>query len=84
MVNDSRNENTGQFDRKYSDAEFIEAVADIGPLAASSDIAEQVGCNHITANERLRALAEDGRVEGQRRAGAVLWSVAGDETEGEV
>lgn len=82
MVNDERDENTGQFEQKYSDEDFIEAVAEIGPLAASSDIAERVGCNHITANERLRALAEDGRVEGQRRAGAVLWSVASDEPEG--
>ena len=81
VPNDKKDEQTGRFERKYTDEAFLDAVDGLGPLAASSDIAERVGCNHITANERLRGLAEEGRVEGERRAGAVLWSLADGETD---
>lgn len=76
MPNDKKDEETGRFEQKYTDDDFLEAVEELGPLAASSDIAEQVGCNHITANERLKKLSERGEIESERRAGAFLWSLA--------
>jgi hypothetical protein len=78
-MNDERDNRTGKFTRKYSDGDFVDAVEDLGPLAASSDIASEVGCNHITANERLRELEDEGCVEGLRRAGAVLWTAVDED-----
>ena len=79
MPNDARNETTGQFKQKYPNEAFIEAVRVLGPMAASRDIAERVGCNHITDNERLRTLADDGQLNGQHHAGAILWSLSASE-----
>jgi Mn-dependent DtxR family transcriptional regulator len=79
IVNDERNNDTGQFTEKYQEEDFIEALRSLG-TAGTVDVAQEVGAPRRSAYNKLEALAESGRVN-TRKIGAVrVWELGEDET----
>lgn len=76
MVNESRDEESGQYTEKYPSSAFVEALDDVG-TATTADVADAVGCDQDTAYRRLRTLAEEGRIEQQKVGNSLLWSPSG-------
>lgn len=58
--------------RKYEDGEFLDAVEENQP-AATSEVAEAVGCPRRTADYRLRKLREEGAVESKMAGNSLVW-----------
>lgn len=63
----------GRYGESYDDGAFLDALAAEGGAAASSDVAEHVGCSRRTATRRLTELARDGRIDRREVGRAVLW-----------
>lgn len=61
--------------RKYTDEAFIDAVRAREP-AATSEVAEAVGCPRRTADYRLRRLEEAGAVASKMAGNSLIWSLA--------
>ena len=77
-VTPDRNEETGQYSASYSDDDFLEAIADLGGTAGTSEIAGHVGCVRDSAYRRLNQLAENGRIERRRIGNSLVWSTIGE------
>jgi hypothetical protein len=73
MVNDERDEDTGKFEEKYDDDDFVAAIRDFDGAAGTADVADAVGCPHSTAYHRLDRLRDDGRIDSRQVGNAVLW-----------
>ena len=74
MANDERDAQTGTFETKYTDADFLDALDALGENG-TKEVAEHVGCTRETARSRLYELTENGAVD-RREVGSVnLWSV---------
>lgn len=56
-----------RFVQTYSDADFLEAVAEL-EIAAASDVGDEVGCTTENARVRLNKLVDQGDLE-KRRVG---------------
>ena len=78
MPERNRDSDTGQYTNKYTSAEFIRAIRDLGGAAGTQEIADVVGCNYNTAYSKLRQLEDGGEVESRKVANARLWSITGD------
>lgn len=72
-VTPDRNEETGRYSASYSDDDFLEAIADLGGTAGTSEIADHVGCVRDSAYRRLNQLAENGCVERRRIGNSLVW-----------
>lgn len=70
-----RDESTGQYTDEYPRELFLDAIEDESGMAATSDIAEQVGCIHDTAYKKLNRMEESGLVESQKFGNTLVWSV---------
>lgn len=57
---------------RYPDREFMTAVENNEP-AATSDIADAVGCTHRTATMRLKELRDRGAVDSSKYGGSLVW-----------
>ena len=75
MVNDERDEDTGKFEEKWADEDFVDAIRDFDGAAGTADVADAVGCPHSTAYHRLGRLRDDGRINSRQVGNAVLWVV---------
>lgn len=75
MPNDKQDEQTGRFEKKYADEDFLNALAALEE-ATTREVAEHVGADHDTARRRLNALADEERVERRKIAATILWSGA--------
>jgi len=72
---DERDEESGEFQRKFADVDFINSLEQHQP-ATTNDIAEDVGCKYRTAYERLQQLEDGGKVEAQKVGSSLLWSLS--------
>lgn len=72
---DDRDDDSGQFRRQYPNEAFLDAL-DGRAFAATTDVAEAVGCSRETAYKTLQRLHDEGRVEKHNVGAAVAWSLA--------
>jgi predicted ArsR family transcriptional regulator len=68
-------DDSGRYSTRYTDEDFLAAVRDHMP-AATSEVAEHVGCVRQNADRRLRALRERGRVESKKIGASLVWFTA--------
>jgi len=68
-----RDEDTGQYRAEWSDAAFLDALADAGDLASTTAVADRVGCTETTAYRRLHDLADEGLVEKVQPSRSIFW-----------
>lgn len=74
-----RDEKNGRFEDKYPPAEVTTAIESLGGRAATSEVAEEVGCARDTAYAKLKILSERGEVESEKAGGIRVWEVTDDE-----
>jgi Mn-dependent DtxR family transcriptional regulator len=74
MPGKDRDEESGKYTTTYTDSDFIEAIGNGDGMAATSDVAESVGCSHQTAYERLQRLEEQGEIRSREVGNSLLWS----------
>ena len=75
-----RDDETGQFSRRYSGEETIAAIEDRGGSASTSEVADVIGCSRRLALMRLRELESGGRVSAREVGNTYLWTHLGDES----
>jgi DNA-binding Lrp family transcriptional regulator len=63
---------TGKFSEVYSDEKFLAVLDELGQ-AATSEIAETLGCSREHAYRRLRSLEDQGDIESRAVGRAKLW-----------
>lgn len=63
---------SGRFSEVYSDEDFLSVLAERGQ-AATSEIADTLGCSREHAYRRLRDLKDYGSVESRTVGGSKLW-----------
>lgn len=68
-----RNED-GRISKTRTDREVLDAVEEHQP-AGTADVAEALGVTRQAADYRLRRLREDGRVDGKKVGGSLIWTV---------
>lgn len=78
MSENDRNER-GHFQPEHADREFLEAVAEHEP-AGTAEIAEAVGVTRQNADQRLRRLADTGKVTSKKIGSSLAWSLAEDQS----
>lgn len=80
MTRRERDEETGRFTDKYPPEDILEAIRDLGDMAATSEIAEGIGASRGTAYKKLQFMEGDGQVTSRKAGGSRVWSVAEEET----
>lgn len=78
MADKKRDEDTGQYQTKFSDKDFIEAVESI-ESATTQKICDEVGCAYRTGHGRLTHLEEEGTIKGQKIGQTLIWTVKDEE-----
>lgn len=68
----NRNEDTGQYEPKFPDEEFIDALGN-HEYPTTSAVASDVGCGYRNSYKRLKKLEEEGRVEGREIGKSLVW-----------
>lgn len=76
MVNESRDENSGQYKPVYEDGDFIAAIRERDGMASTRQVADAVGCDKDTAYRRLRSLTDAGDLDREDIGNTILWTVA--------
>jgi len=71
-----RDNRSGRYTTEFESETFIEAVDELG-LASTRDIADEVGCSYDLAYRRLKELADEGLVEGNKVGNTYHWKPAG-------
>ena len=74
MPNDTRSD-SGEFDEKYSDEEFISALIDLGG-GGTTEVAEALDCPYTTAYDRLKSLRDAGKVTSRDIGKVHFWEVS--------
>ena len=73
-------DDSGRYSARYTDEDFLVAVREHAP-AATTEVAEHVGCVRQNADRRLRALRDQGAVESKKIGASLVWFIA--DTRGE-
>jgi len=73
MTGISRDDDSGEYTKTYSDSDFIDAIKENDSMASTSKISDAVGCTHRTAYTRLQNLEEEGRVQSRKIGNSLLW-----------
>ena len=72
MTNPERDPESGKLTERYSDEDFLEAVAELEP-ASTREIAEAVGCSRRNADVRLRKLEEANQIRMKKVGNSLTW-----------
>ena len=75
MADRDRDDSSGQFTDEYPRELFLQTIDSEGDMAATGDVADQIGCAHDTAYKKLNQLEDGGFVEGQKFGNSLVWSV---------
>lgn len=67
-----RDNRSGRYTTEFEAEAFIEALQTTG-LASTRDIADEVGCSYDLAYKRLKELADDGVIEGNKIGNTYHW-----------
>lgn len=72
MVERERDEETGKYQTKFTDGEFLDAVEELEP-ATTQEVRERVGCAYRTCHERLSMLKGGGEIDSRKVGNTILW-----------
>jgi len=75
MPGANRDDESGEYTETYPPDAFIAALEAEGGSAGTQPVADRVGCSYETAYKKLRALADDGRINRRKVGNANLWEV---------
>jgi len=64
--------NDGRYEKEYSDEELVEAVETL-KIASTGEVADEVGGHHDQVRERLKQLAEEGRIDKKECKRRLVW-----------
>ena len=70
-----REEESGKYTTSYPDSSFLDAIQQLGGMAGTSEIAEEISCTRRTAYTRLKSLEEEGRIESRKVGNSLIWKV---------
>lgn len=70
-----REEESGKYTTSYPDSSFLDAIQQLGGMAGTSEIAEEIGCTRRTAYTRLKSLEEEGQIESRKVGNSLIWKV---------
>jgi DNA-binding IclR family transcriptional regulator len=71
-----RDDDTGQWTADYPREAFLDAIENLDGMAATGEIAAEVGCVRETAYKKLKQMEEDGEVTSRDAGGSLLWRLA--------
>jgi len=74
MTDSEYRDEKGRLLPKYDEEEILEAVGEHSP-AATSEVADEVGCTRQNADYRLRQLEERGLVESKKIGAVLVWTL---------
>jgi predicted HTH transcriptional regulator len=77
VIEPGRDERTGQYQKEFSDEEFVEAVKVLED-PGTTDVEEYVGCKEKTAYKRLEELSEEGRIRKKIVGGSAVWKIGSE------
>lgn len=75
---DEQNQGPGQ-PRVYTEEDFISAVRSIDGSVTTAKVADEVGCSHDLAWQRLSELTEKAMLVSEKVGNARVWSLTDDE-----
>jgi hypothetical protein len=67
-----RDNRSGRYTTEFEPEAFVDAVRALG-LASTQDVADEVGCSYDLAYRRLKELADEGRIEGNKVGNTYHW-----------
>jgi len=76
MPGKDRDSESGEYTTTYPDSEFIESIQNLGGMAGTSDIADEIGCTRRTAYQRLLSLESEGELDSQKIGNSLVWKVS--------
>lgn len=74
-MSENDRDDRGHFQREHRDREYLEAVADHEP-AGTAEIADVIGVTRQSADQRLRALKDEGKLSSKKIGNSLAWSLA--------
>jgi len=74
MTDSDYRDEKGRLVPRYGEDEILEAVGEHSP-AATSEVADAVGCTRQNADYRLRQLEERGLVESKKIGAVLVWTL---------
>jgi len=81
LVEEKRNEELEQDPDTYANEVFLDALSDLGGIAGTQAIAEQIGCDPDTACRHLTELKEKELVRYEAGGGSSWWVLLNTEHE---
>lgn len=63
---------SGQYTTEFELGDFVEAVELLG-LCSTQEVADEVGCSYDLAYQRLKQLADENRVNGNKVGNTYHW-----------
>ena len=81
MPGKDRDDKSGKYTTSYPDTDFLDAIQDLGGMASTSEVAENVGCTHRTAYTRLQAIEDNGQIKSRKFGNSLVWTVDGELTD---
>lgn len=73
-MSENDRDDRGYFKAEHSDRDYLAAVAEREP-AGTAEIAESVGVTRQNADQRLRRLEDDGRVNCKKIGTSLVWTL---------
>jgi predicted ArsR family transcriptional regulator len=69
-----RDEETGEYQREYTDGEIRELLRET--RLSTREVADALGCHRTTAHERLTELEDEGRIKSKSVGNTLLWELS--------
>lgn len=76
MPGADRDDDSGQYQEKYSTDYFLEAIESADGVVGTQDVADHVGCSYETAYKKLRSLEDSGSISSSKVGNARVWTVS--------
>lgn len=73
MGDRERDAETGEFVDKYPKEALLEAIQELGGIAATSEVAEAVEADRNTVYKKLQVMEADGDVSSRKAGGIRVW-----------
>jgi len=70
-----RDEESGKYTTSYPDDKFLNAIRRLEGMAATSEVAEEVGCTRRTAYTRLKSIEDKGDVRSRKVGNSLVWMI---------
>lgn len=71
-----RDNRSGRYTTEFKPEAFVEAVQKL-ESCSTHDVADEVGCSYNLAYRRLKKLAEEGNIEGNKIGNTYVWKNTG-------